>query len=118
MLARRDLEAPLRRRFGSLRLAVIGHVEWAEFLRVPHLPTPGEIVHVIDRWETAGGGGAVTAVQLARLAGHATFFTALGDDELGHRAAVASTCGPPSAAATPNAASSSTSSPRASGRSP
>jgi ribokinase len=29
----------------------------------------------------------VTAVQLARLAGHATLFTALGDDELGHRAA-------------------------------
>ena len=29
----------------------------------------------------------MTAVQLARLAGHATLFTALGDDELGHRAA-------------------------------
>ncbi len=87
MLARRDLEPALRRRLGSLRLAVVGHVEWAEFLRVPHLPAEGEIVHVTDRWETAGGGGAVTAVQLARLAGHATLFTALGDDELGHRAA-------------------------------
>jgi ribokinase len=87
MLARRDLEPALRKRLGSLRLAVVGHVEWAEFLRVPHLPAPGEIVHVTDRWETAGGGGAVTAVQLARLAGHASLFTALGDDELGHRAA-------------------------------
>jgi ribokinase len=86
VLARRDLEPALRRRLGSLRLAVVGHVEWAEFLRVPHLPTAGEITHVSDRWETAGGGGAVTAVQLARLAGHATLMTALGDDELGHRA--------------------------------
>jgi sugar/nucleoside kinase (ribokinase family) len=41
---------------------------------------------VTDRWEAAAGGGAVIAVQLARLAGGATFFTAFGDDELGHRA--------------------------------
>jgi ribokinase len=86
MLARRDLDPPLRTRLGSLRLAVVGHVEWAEFLQVPHLPAPGEIVHVADRWETAAGGGAVTAVQLARLAGRAILVTALGDDELGHRA--------------------------------
>ena len=87
MLAGHDLEPTLRQRLGSLRLAVVGHVEWAEFLRVPHLPTAGEITHVTDRWEAPAGGGAVTAVQLARLAGHATLLTALGDDELGHRAA-------------------------------
>ena len=33
-----------------------------------------------------GGGGAVAAVQLARLAGECLFLTALGDDDLGHRA--------------------------------
>src|SRR3954447_14370485 len=87
MLAGRDLEPALRHRIEPLRLAVVGHVEWAEFLRVPHLPTVGEITHVSDRWEAPAGGGAVTAVQLARLAGHATFITALGDDALGHRAA-------------------------------
>jgi len=87
MLAGPDLEQALRDRLRSLRLAVVGHVEWGEFLRVPRLPIAGEITHVTDRWETAAGGGAVTAVQLARLAGHATLFTALGDDELGHRAA-------------------------------
>jgi len=87
MLAGRDLEPTLRHRIEPLRLAVVGHVEWAEFLRVPHLPTVGEITHVTDRWEAPAGGGAVTAVQLARLAGHATFITALGDDALGHRAA-------------------------------
>jgi ribokinase len=87
MLAGADLEPALRDRLASLRLAVVGHVEWAEFLKVPHLPAPGEITHVTEHWEAAAGGGAVTAVQLAQLAGRATFFTALGDDELGHRAA-------------------------------
>ena len=89
MLAAHDLEPSLRQRLGSLRLAVVGHVEWAEFLRVPHLPTAGEITHVTDRWEAPAGGGAVTAVQLARLAGHAIFLTVLGDDEIGSRRQVA-----------------------------
>ena len=40
----------------------------------------------LDTWEEPGGGGAVAAVQLARLAGECLFLTALGDDELGHRA--------------------------------
>jgi ribokinase len=66
--------------------AVVGHVEWIEFARVDHVPEAGEIVHTLETWDEPGGGGAVTAVQLARLAGGATFFTALGDDELGHRA--------------------------------
>jgi ribokinase len=87
MLAGTDLEPALHDRLASLRLAVVGHVEWAEFLEVPHLPAPGEITHVTERWEAAAGGGAVAAVQLARLAGRATFLTALGDDALGHRAA-------------------------------
>jgi ribokinase len=87
MLSGADVEPAVRDRLGSRRLAVVGHVEWAEFLRVPQLPAGGEIVHVTDRWEAAAGGGAVTAVQLARLAGRATLITALGDDDLGHRAA-------------------------------
>jgi ribokinase len=68
-----------------MRTAVIGHVEWIEFGRVDHVPEPGEIVHVTDSWEQPGGGGAVTAVQLRRLAGEGAFYTALGDDEVGHR---------------------------------
>ena len=70
-----------------MRVAVVGHVEWIEFARVPAMPTPGEIVHATDAWEQPGGGGAVAAVQLARLAGECLFLTALGDDELGRRAA-------------------------------
>jgi len=68
-----------------MRVAVVGHVEWIEFGRVGHVPGPGEIVHVTESWEEPGGGGAVSAVQLARLAGGGTLYTALGDDELGHR---------------------------------
>ena len=59
------------------RVAVVGHVEWMEFARVPALPAPGDIVHATEVWEEAGGGGAVAAVQLAKLAGGAVFFTAL-----------------------------------------
>lgn len=70
----------------ALRTAVVGHVEWIDFGRVDHVPAPGEILHVTDSWQEPGGGGAVAAVQLAKLAGAATLYTALGDDELGRRA--------------------------------
>jgi ribokinase len=69
----------------ALRTAVVGHVEWIEFGRVDHMPASGEIVHVTESWQEPGGGGAVSAVQLARLAGEATLYTALGDDAVGHR---------------------------------
>src|SRR2546427_10308169 len=69
-----------------MRAAVVGHVEWVEFLRVPHVPAAGEIVHVEERWDEPGGGGTNAAVQLAKLTGECLFFTALGDDEVGHRA--------------------------------
>ena len=69
-----------------MRVAVVGHVEWIQFARVAHVPRPGEIVQAIEDWEEPGGGGAVAAVQLARLAGECLFLTALGDDDLGHRA--------------------------------
>jgi ribokinase len=69
-----------------MRAAVVGHVEWIEFGRVDHVPAPGEIVHVTDSWQEPGGGGAVAAGQLVKLAGEATLYTALGDDGIGHRA--------------------------------
>src|SRR5438270_9519201 len=69
-----------------MRVAVVGHVEWVEFLRVEEMPSAGEIIHVTDSWEEPAGGGPGAAVQLAKLAGSCDFFTALGDDELGHRA--------------------------------
>jgi ribokinase len=65
----------------------VGHVEWVEFARMPELPTAGSIVHATEVWSEPAGGGAVVARQLARLAGRCEFFTALGDDPLGHEAA-------------------------------
>lgn len=69
-----------------MRTAVVGHVEWVTFARVERLPAPGEIVHAEDVFEVPAGGGPVAAVQLLKLAGDCTFYTALGDDDLGHRA--------------------------------
>ena len=63
--------------------AVVGHTEWIEFGRVDHVPGPGEIAHATDCWQEAGGGGAVAAVALSRLAGDCDLFTAFGDDPTG-----------------------------------
>lgn len=69
-----------------IQVAVVGHVEWVRFARVARVPRPGQIVHASETWEEPAGGGAVAAVQLAKLGGAATLYTALGDDHLGHRA--------------------------------
>ena len=68
-----------------MNLAVVGHVEWIQFARVEHVPAPGDIVTALETWEEAAGGGAVAAVQLAKLDGGCTFLTVLGDDDLGRR---------------------------------
>jgi ribokinase len=69
-----------------VNVAVVGHVEWVEFAPVERVPERGEIVQAGQTWEEAGGGGGVAVLQLARLAGSATLYTALGDDDLGRRA--------------------------------
>lgn len=68
-----------------MRAAVVGHVEWVEFARVERVPAPGEIVRAESGFVEAAGGGGVAAVQLARLTGECTLYTALGDDEAGAR---------------------------------
>jgi ribokinase len=70
-----------------VRCGVVGHVEWVEFARVPHLPAAGEIVHAERVSAEPAGGGPVVARQLALLAGRCELFTALGSDELGRGAA-------------------------------
>ena len=69
-----------------MRVAVVGHVEWIDFALVERVPAAGEIVHARESWEEPAGGGAVAAVQLAKLAGGCLLLTTLGDDERGHRA--------------------------------
>ena len=72
-----------------MRCAVAGHVEWTEFALVDRVPGPGEIAHATEHWSGPAGGGAVVAAQLAKLAGGCDFFTALGDDALGHASVTA-----------------------------
>jgi ribokinase len=69
-----------------MRTAVVGHIEWVEFVRVQRVPEAGEIVHATPSWAGPGGGGAGAAVQLAKLSDETIFYTALGVDELGRRA--------------------------------
>ncbi len=70
------------------RVAVVGHVEWVEFAIVDRLPAAGDIVAARGpTFFEPGGGGAVAAVQLARLAGDALFLPSVGDDAAGERAA-------------------------------
>lgn len=64
-------------------VAVVGHVEWVLFGRVQRLPTAGGVAHATGAFEEPAGGGAVAAVQLARLAGSCRLFTALGEDQAG-----------------------------------
>ena len=68
-----------------MRVAVVGHVEWVTFGLVDHVPRAGEIVNTIETWEEPAGGGAVAAVQLAKLAGACDLFTAFGDDDVGEK---------------------------------
>jgi len=69
-----------------VRAAVVGHVEWIEFVEVERVPRPGEIVAASDSWEGAGGGGSVAAIQLSKLADAVLLFTELGVGETGRRA--------------------------------
>lgn len=69
-----------------MKVAVVGHIEWASFATVDHLPVSGEIVHSTGYWQEAGGGGSVAALQLAELADECLFFTSVGNDENGRKA--------------------------------
>jgi ribokinase len=68
-----------------MKVAVVGHVEWVEFVEVDRVPAPGQIAHGTDSWAEPAGGGAVVAAQVLKLAGACDFFTALGDDDHGRR---------------------------------
>jgi len=69
------------------RLAVVGHVEWVDFISVARMPRQGEVVHAEGSFSRAAGGGGVVAVVLAELGAEVHFLCALGDDPDGHAAA-------------------------------
>jgi ribokinase len=69
------------------RIAVVGHLEWVEFVTLERLPQPGEIVSAQGAFARAAGGGGVVAGVLAELGAEVDFYCALGRDALGHAAA-------------------------------
>jgi len=71
----------------TVRVAVVGHVEWVDFIAVPRLPHEGEVLHAKEAFTRAAGGGGVAAVVLAELGAEVDFFCALGQDADGAAAA-------------------------------
>jgi ribokinase len=69
------------------RVAVVGHVEWVDFIELERMPREGEVLGARSAFAQAAGGGAVVAVVLAELGADVDFFTALGDDHHGRAAA-------------------------------
>ncbi len=69
------------------RVAVVGHVEWVDFVTVARLPRQGEVLRAQDSFTRAAGGGGVAAVVLAELGAEVEFFCALGRDGVGEAAA-------------------------------
>lgn len=68
-------------------MAVVGHVEWVEFLRVARFPERGLITAAQTGFAHAGGGAVVAAVVMAELGAEVDFFCALGRDATGETAA-------------------------------
>jgi ribokinase len=66
------------------RVAVVGHVEWVDFVEVDRFPRPGTVVHAPGSFARAGGGGGVVVGVLADLEDvEVEFFVALGRDAAG-----------------------------------
>ena len=64
---------------GNLNFAVVGHVEWINFLKVDKLPKPGIISHSKKSTEYPAGGGSIIAKKLSELTlNQIHFFTSLG----------------------------------------
>ena len=71
---------------GNLKFAVIGHIEWINFLKVDVLPKPGIISHAKKSLEFPAGGGALIAKTLFELTNNEIhFFTSLGKDYFGEK---------------------------------
>lgn len=68
-------------------VAVVGHVEHVQFIRVERLPAAGEVIAGDDAGLRAGGGGTVAAAALAQLGAEVDLFCALGSDGPGDASA-------------------------------
>jgi ribokinase len=68
-------------------VAVVGHVEWVDFVGVARYPARGEVLDARCASVGAGGGGGVAAGVLAAYGAEVDFFCALGRDANGETAA-------------------------------
>ncbi len=68
------------------RVAVVGHIEWVDFIPVSAFPRRGSVLHADGSFARAAGGGGVAAATLAELAAEVDFFCALGRDAPGRAA--------------------------------
>ncbi len=69
-----------------VRCAVVGHIDWTDFVLVDEVPAAGGIVHGEGLLTEPAGAGGVAAVQLVRLAGACDLFTVVGADPAGDAA--------------------------------
>lgn len=69
------------------RVAVLGHVEWVDFVGVDRYPGRGELIAARRASVGVGGGGGVAASVLAERGAEVDFFCALGRDANGQAAA-------------------------------
>lgn len=65
-----------------MRLAVIGHVEWVELLRVATFPKPGDVVETSEVARGPGGATVGVALQLRRLGCAVSLFTRTSAEDL------------------------------------
>ena len=65
-----------------MRIAVVGHLEWVELLRVVTFPAPGEVVEASEVARGPGGATVGVALQLRRLGCAVSLFTRTSADEL------------------------------------
>jgi ribokinase len=69
-----------------MRVAVVGHVEWVDFVPVKQFPVQGQVMAAEGAFSRAGGAGSVVAKVLAELGAEVDFYTALGRDPHGESA--------------------------------
>ena len=68
------------------RVAIVGHVEWVQFIRVERFPVAGEIQRAQRESTHAGGGAVVAAAVLAQHGAEVDFYGAVGTDAIGDAA--------------------------------
>jgi ribokinase len=66
-----------------LRVAVVGHIEWVDFVWLESYPAEGQVAHATEWHARVGGGGGVAAAVLADMGAEVEFFTSFGRDANG-----------------------------------